>query len=192
MLNQLRPAFAMIVTMTLLTGLAYPLAMTGLAQAIAPQAATGSLIERNGTVIGSALIAQGFTGADYLHPRPSVGDYATMPTAASNLSPTSAALADTVAARRAAWQAENGGEAPMDAVTASASGIDPHISPDNALGQAARIATARGLSDAQVRQIITAQTEPRWLGLYGQPRVNVLLTNLALDAAFPPPAPAQD
>lgn len=191
MLKQLRPAVVMIVTMTLLTGLAYPLAMTGLAQAIAPQAANGSLIERDGTVIGSSLIAQGFTGAGYLHPRPSVGDYGTTPTSASNLSPSSAALADTVAARRQAWQAENSGVAPADAVMASGSGIDPHISPENALGQVARIAAARGLPDAQVRQIIDLQTEPRWLGLYGQPRVNVLLTNLALDAAFPPP-PAQD
>lgn len=192
MLHQLRPAFAMIVVMTLLTGIAYPLAMTGIAQAIVPQAANGSLIDRDGTVIGSRLIAQDFKGGGYLHPRPSAGDYSTMPTSASNLGPTSAALADTIATRRADWQAQNGGDAPVDAVTASASGLDPDISPDNARGQAARIATARGLPVADVQQIIDAQTEPRWLGLYGQPRVNVLLTNLALDAAHPLPSAAQD
>lgn len=119
-----RPALAMTLAMTLLTGLAYPLAMTGAARVIAPEAATGSLIRQDGAVVGSALIAQGFSGAGYLHPRPSAVDYATRPSGASNLGPTSAALAEAVAARRADWPATGDGPAPADALTASASGLD--------------------------------------------------------------------
>lgn len=189
MLNHLRPAIALTVAFTLLTGLAYPLAMTGMAQALFPAAANGSLIERDGTVIGSSLIAQPFRGAAYFHPRASASNYNAAGTGASNLGPTSAALIATVAERRAAWEAANGAPAPIDAVTASGSGLDPHISPDNALAQAARIAAARGVDEGTVRAVIKAATESPLLGLYGEPRVNVLLTNIALDEAFPiPPA----
>jgi K+-transporting ATPase ATPase C chain len=186
MLTLFRPVLVMTLGMTVLTGLAYPLAMTGIAQAIAPEAATGSLIESGGRIVGSALIGQDFTGAGYLHPRASASGYGAMPSGASNLGPTSATLAADVATRRAAWEAANGGPAPVDAVTMSGSGLDPHISAENARGQAARIAAERGIPLEQVLGIIAARTEGRWLGLYGEPRVNVLLTNLALDEAAPP------
>lgn len=185
MLTLIRPALAMMLGMTALTGLAYPLAMTGIAQAIAPDAADGSLIRRDGAVIGSALIGQGFAGAGYLHPRPSAADYAAMPSGASNLGPTSASLAQAVAARRADWQAQGQGPAPVDALTASGSGLDPDISPENARGQAGRIAKARGVPVETVLRVLDQNRQDRWLGLYGEPRVNVLLTNLALDAAMP-------
>lgn len=189
MLTHLRPALAMILAMTALTGLAYPLAMTGIAQGIVPDAANGSLILRDGQPVGSALIAQDFIGAGYLHPRPSASGYVATGSYASNLGPTSAALAAAVAERRAAWEAANGRPAPVDALAASGSGLDPHISPENARGQAERIAAARGVPVVEVLEIVADRTEGRWLGIYGEPRVNVLLTNLALDAAFPP-APA--
>jgi len=189
MLSHLRPAIALTVLFTLLTGLAYPLAMTGLSQTLIPAAANGSLIERDGTVIGSALIAQPFAGDAYLHPRPSASSWNAAGTGASNLGPTSAALIATVADRRAAWEAANDTAAPIDAVTASGSGLDPHISPETALAQAARIAAARGVDASAVRSLIETAIEGPFLGLYGEPRVNVLLTNLALDEAFPmPPA----
>lgn len=189
MLTHLRPAIALTVVFTLLTGVAYPLAITGIAQGVFPAAANGSLIERDGAVIGSSLIAQPFAGAGYLQPRPSASDWNAAGTGASNLGPTSAALITAVAERRAAWEALNGAPAPIDAVTASGSGLDPDISPENALAQATRIATARGADPAAVRALIEAATQGRTLGLYGEPSVNVLLTNIALDAAFPmPPA----
>lgn len=189
MIALFRPAFAMTLAMTALTGLAYPLAVTGIGGVLSPVAATGSVILRDGQPVGSVLIAQGFSGPGYLHPRPSAVDYSTVPSGASNLGPTSALLAEQVAARRAAWEAANGGAAPSDAVTASASGLDPHVSPANARGQAGRIAAARGMSEIEVLRLISARTEGRWLGLYGEPRVNVLLVNLALDAVAPmPPA----
>ncbi|MGO4853040.1 potassium-transporting ATPase subunit KdpC [Phaeovulum sp. W22_SRMD_FR3] len=187
MLTHLRPAVTLLAAMTLLTGLAYPLAMTGLAQALVPQTANGGLIAREGRVIGAALIAQGFTTPGYLHPRPSAVGYNAMPSGASNLGATSATLAAEIATRRAAWEAENGATAPVDAVTASASGLDPDISPENARLQASRIAAARGAPPEAVLAIIAAHTEGRWLGLFGAPRVNVLVTNLALDAALPLP-----
>lgn len=189
MLTHLRPALALTAFFTLLTGLAYPLAMTGTAQALFPAAANGSLIEREGSVMGSSLIAQPFSGAAYLHPRPSASDWNAAGTGASNLGPTSATLIATVAERRAAWEAANGSTAPIDAVTASGSGLDPHISPENALAQVARIAAARGVDEGAVRAVIETAIEGPFLGLYGEPRVNVLLTNIALDEAFPmPPA----
>jgi K+-transporting ATPase ATPase C chain len=189
MLIHLRPAIALTVVFTLLTGLAYPLVMTGAAQTLFPAAANGSLIETEDTVIGSSLIAQPFAGAGYLHPRPSASGWNAAGTGASNLGPTSATLIATVAERRAAWEAANGSTAPIDAVTASGSGLDPHISPENALAQVARIAAARGVDEGAVRRLIDAATEGQFLGLYGEPRVNVLLTNIALDEAFPmPPA----
>lgn len=189
MLTQLRPALSLTLLFTLLTGLAYPLAMTGAAQALFPTAANGSLIETDGTVIGSALIAQPFAGDAWLHPRPSASGWNAAGTGASNLGPTSAALIAQVAERRAAWEAANGTPAPIDAVTASGSGLDPDISVETALAQANRIATARGADPAAVRDLIEAATEGPFLGLYGESRVNVLLTNIALDEAFPlPPA----
>jgi K+-transporting ATPase ATPase C chain len=189
MLTHLRPAIALMAFFTLLTGLAYPLIVTGAAQTLFPAAANGSLIEADGSVIGSSLIAQPFTGDAWLHPRPSASDWNAAGTGASNLGPTSAALIATVAERRAAWETANGATAPIDAVTASGSGLDPHISPENAIAQAARIAAARGVDEGAVRAVIEAATEGPFLGLYGEPRVNVLLTNIALDEAFPmPPA----
>jgi K+-transporting ATPase ATPase C chain len=189
MLTHLRPAIALTVVFTLMTGLAYPLVMTGAAQTLFPAAANGSLIEADGAVIGSSLIAQPFAGAGYLHPRPSASGWNAAGTGASNLGPTSAALIATVAERRAAWETANEATAPIDAVTASGSGLDPHIGPENALAQAGRIAAARGVDEGAVRAVIAAATEGPFLGLYGEPRVNVLLTNIALDEALPmPPA----
>ncbi|MBH0239062.1 potassium-transporting ATPase subunit KdpC [Methylobrevis albus] len=189
MLRHLRPAVALTVFFTLLTGLAYPLVMTGAAQAMFPTAANGSLIDRDGTIIGSELIAQPFAGEAWLHPRPSASGWNAAGTGASNLGPTSAALIATVAERRTAWEAANGTAAPIDAITASGSGLDPHISPETALAQAGRIAAVRGAEAGAVRGVIAAGIEGPFLGLYGEPRVNVLLTNIALDAAFPfPPA----
>lgn len=184
MLTHLKPAVVMLAAMTVLTGLAYPLAMTGVAGVIAPQKAEGSLIERDGVIVGSALIGQGFAGAGYLHPRPSASDWNAAGTGASNLGPTSAALVEAATAARTAWEAENGTTAPIDAVTTSGSGLDPDISPENAEGQAARIATARGVPEAEVRRLIDGAVRGPWLGLYGDPVVNVLETNLALDHAF--------
>jgi potassium-transporting ATPase KdpC subunit len=185
MLTHLRPAISLTVLFTLLTGLAYPFAMTGLAQGLFPAAANGSLILQGDRVIGSSLVAQPFAGSSYLHPRPSASGWNAAGTGASNLGPTSATLHAAVAERRAAWEAENGQPAPIDAVTASGSGLDPHISPENALAQAARIAEARGADVAAVRSLIESAALGRTLWLYGEPRVNVLETNLALDAAFP-------
>lgn len=187
MLQHLRPAFTLTLAFTLLTGLAYPLAITGLANRLFPDQAKGSLIEGGRGVIGSALIGQGFAGAGYLHPRPSASAYGATPSGASNLGPTNAALIAEVAARRQAFLALNGVAAPVDAVTASASGLDPDISPETALAQAARIAKARGADLAAVRALILGRVQgPLW-GLYGDATVNVLETNLALDAAFPLP-----
>lgn len=187
MLAHLRPALSLTLVFTALTGLAYPLAMTGVAQTLFPAAANGSLIEREGTVIGSALIAQPFAGTAYLHPRPSASGWNAAGTGASNLGPTSAALITSVAERRAAWEAANGTAAPIDAATTSGSGLDPDVSVENALGQSDRIATARGADPAAVRALIEGAVEQPFLGLYGEARVNVLLTNIALDAAFPIP-----
>ena len=187
MLTHLRPAITLTLGFTLLTGLAYPLAITGAAQALFPAKANGSFIEKDGAVLGSALIAQSFTQPGYLHPRPSASSYGATPSGASNLGPTNAALIASVAERRAAYTAENGAEAPIDAVTTSASGLDPDISPENAAAQAARIATARNADPVAVQALIAQQVKAPLLGLYGEPTVNVLLTNLALDTAFPLP-----
>ncbi|MBZ4691329.1 potassium-transporting ATPase subunit KdpC [Cereibacter changlensis] len=187
MLTHLRPATSLTILFTALTGLAYPLVLTGLAQGLFPAAANGSLVVQDNRVIGSTLVAQPFEGAGYLHPRPSASDWNAAGTGASNLGPTSAALIATVAERRAAWEAEIGRPAPIDAVTASGSGLDPHISPENALAQAGRIAAARGVEVDAVSGLIEAARLGRTLWLFGEPRVNVLETNLALDAAFPRP-----
>lgn len=185
MLTHLRPAITLTILFTLLTGLAYPLAITGLAQGLFPVAANGSLILQGDTVIGSSLIGQSFDAPGYLHPRPSASGWNAAGTGASNLGPTSAVLIATVAKRRAAWQALNGQAAPIDAVTASGSGLDPDISPQTALAQADRIAAARGADVVAVRALIASATLDRTLWLFGEPRVNVLETNLKLDAAFP-------
>lgn len=187
MLAHLRSALSLTILFTALTGLAYPLVLTGLAQGLFPAAANGSLVLRDHTVIGSALVAQPFEGAGYLHPRPSASGWNAAGTGASNLGPTSAALIAAVAERRAAWEAKTGRSAPIDAVTASGSGLDPDISPENALAQAGRIAAARGVDISAVSRLIEAATLGRTLWLFGEPRVNVLETNLALDAAFPGP-----
>lgn len=185
MLSHLRPAIILTVLFTLLTGLAYPLAITALAQGLFPAAANGSLIVQGDTVIGSSLVAQPFQGPGYLHPRPSASGWNAAGTGASNLGPTSAALIAAAAERRAAWEAVNGQAAPIDAVTASGSGLDPHISPDSALAQVGRIAATRGADAADVRALIEGAIIGRTLWLFGERSVNVLETNLALDAAFP-------
>lgn len=190
MLSSLRPAFALTLFFTLLTGVLYPLAMTGAAQALFPAAANGSLIARGETVIGSALIAQPFVGQGYLQPRPSASGWNAAGTGASNLGPSAAALVDAVAERRQAFVAANGTEAPIDAVTASGSGLDPDVSPRNALAQAGRIAQARGADPAAIRALILGATQGPLFGLYGAAHVNVLAVNLALDARFPLPPTA--
>ena len=174
--------------MTILLGLAYPLGMTAISGALFPRQAGGSLIERNGVVIGSALIGQSFDAPQYLWPRPSASGYDAANSAASNLAPTAGALVDAVRARAASFEAASGTKPPIDLVTASASGLDPHVSPEGAFVQAARIASARGVAAADVRALLRSRVEGRALGFIGEPVVNVLLANLALDDAFPMPA----
>ena len=187
LMTHLRPAFVMLAAFTLLTGVAYPLAMTGVAQGLFPAAANGSLIDRGGVTIGSDLIGQAFAAPGYLHPRPSASGYNAAGTGATNLGPTSAVLIAAVVDQQAAFTAVNGGPGPIDAVTTSGSGLDPHISPANANAQAARIAAARGVDVALVQGLIDNGTEGQFCWLYGKSRVNVLRLNLALDAAYPAP-----
>ncbi|WP_316177178.1 MULTISPECIES: K(+)-transporting ATPase subunit C [unclassified Bradyrhizobium] len=200
MLKEIRPAIFVLLALTLITGLIYPLAMTVVAGTIFPAQAEGSLITRNGQVIGSALIGQEFKDDKYFHGRPSATSAAdpndatkTVPapynaanSSGSNLGPTSKALADRVKEDVDKLKAENPAQAvPVDLVTTSASGLDPDISPEAALFQVPRVAKARGLPEASVRSLIAQQTQGRLLGLLGEPRVNVLALNLALDAAKP-------
>lgn len=196
MLREIRPAIVVLVALTLATGLAYPLAITGIAQIVFPRQAQGSMIERDGHVVGSALIGQTFADDKYFHGRPSAttapdpndstksvaAPYNAANSGGSNLGPSNKALIDRVQGDLAKLKQENpAASVPIDLVTTSASGLDPDISPEAALFQAPRIAKARNLPENRVRELVADQTEGRFLGLLGEPRVNVLLLNLALD-----------
>jgi len=196
MLREIRPAIVVLVALTLITGLAYPLAMTGMAQVLFPRQAQGSLIERNGTVVGSELVGQVFEKDKYFHGRPSAttapdpnDSTKTVPAAynpansgGSNLGPSNKALIDRVQGDMDKLKQENPSTpVPADLVTTSASGLDPHISPEAALFQVPRIAKARNMPEDRIRQLVADHTEGRPFGLFGEPRVNVLLLNLALD-----------
>ncbi|WP_296598678.1 potassium-transporting ATPase subunit KdpC [Phenylobacterium sp.] len=195
MLALVRPALASMGLFTVLLGLAYPLAITGVAQGAFPHQANGSVIRVGGKVVGSELIGQSFAQPQYLHSRPSAAGsngYDASASSGSNLGPLNADLAKRIGEGAAAIRQEDDVTVvPADAVTTSGSGLDPHISPENAKMQVARIAAARRVSAAQVKAVVDRHVEDRTLGILGQPRVNVLETNLALDAAFPkgrPPA----
>ncbi len=212
MLKQLRPAITSVVLFIVLTGLVFPAAVTLAAKALFPHQANGSLIEKNGAVVGSELIGQNFAGANYFHPRPAANGYDAGNSGGTNLGPTSDKLINGIHKKLAdgktddpgnfdgikdladAYRKDNGLAAdapvPPDAVTRSASGIDPEISPENANLQVSRVAKARNLDESAVRKIVADNTAGRTFGLLGEPRVNVLKLNLALDQAAPPPATA--
>ncbi len=186
-----RPALVMLALFTLLTGVAYPLAVTGLSRAVLPSAAGGSLVLDRGRVVGSSLLGQPFDAPRYFWGRPSATGphpYNAAASSGSNLGPMNPALREAVAARVAALRAadpDNHAPVPVDLVTASGSGLDPHISPAAALFQAGRVARARGVPESTVRALVQSSTEGRTLGLIGEPRVNVLALNRALDAMQP-------
>ena len=200
MLNQLRPALVLVVLLTLITGLAYPLAVTGIAGVVFPRQAQGSLVEKDGKVVGSSLIAQAFARDTYFHPRPSAtvmpdpkdasktvpAPYDAQNSGASNYGPSSKALIDRIKSDADKLKAENpGAPVPQDLVTTSASGLDPDISPEAAAFQVPRVAKARNMPVDVLRKLVAAHTERREFGLFGEPRVNVLELNMALDNAGP-------
>ncbi len=184
MLQELRPALVAVLLTTVLTGLIYPFAVTGIAQTVFPTAANGSLVVKDGKIIGSELIAQNFTKPEYFHPRPSARNYDAADSGASNAAPSSKQLIADITERTKALRAELGDErkVPIELVTTSASGLDPHISPEAAYAQAKRVALARNMAEGDVWKHIASHIEDRTFSLLGEQRVNVLRLNLALDA----------